>query len=98
MPLVDVTKEMGTMIYAAGAHREGRLLEVQTSDESEARYREMIAQRDWPVRMTGAMQAGDVAIHSLWTMQDAIIWAGVARVSWLIATIIHSFFLKVQKS
>ncbi len=71
MPLVDVTPEMGTMSYASGSHQEGGLLAVQTSDESEARYKAMIAERDWDVRATGAMQAGDVAIHSLWTLHNA---------------------------
>lgn len=71
MPLVEVTPEMGTMSYAAGSHREGPLFALPTSDESETRYDQLVAERGWDVRATGAMQPGDVAIHSLWTLHHA---------------------------
>jgi ectoine hydroxylase-related dioxygenase (phytanoyl-CoA dioxygenase family) len=71
IPLVDVTPEMGTMNYVPGSHREGGLLDVPTSDASEARYQQLIAERGWQVSSTGAMQAGDVAIHNRWTLHNA---------------------------
>jgi ectoine hydroxylase-related dioxygenase (phytanoyl-CoA dioxygenase family) len=71
IPLVDVTPEMGTMNYVPGSHRKGGLPDVPTSDASEAQYRELIVGSNWQTVSTGAMQAGDVAVHNRWTLHNA---------------------------
>jgi ectoine hydroxylase-related dioxygenase (phytanoyl-CoA dioxygenase family) len=71
MPLVDVTADMGTMSFVSGSHANGALSDPSISDQSEAFYREMIAERGWPVWEGKDMAAGDATLHHGWALHRA---------------------------
>jgi hypothetical protein len=64
MPLVDVSAEMGTMIFATGSHKHGLLGHLIISDESEATFSQYIQEHGLTCAPAGAMAAGDATFHS----------------------------------
>jgi len=70
MPLVNVTKEMGTMMFAGGSHRAGSLGSMSISEGSHFAFEQLIAERGFPVA-DHEVNAGDATFHSGWTIHSA---------------------------
>ncbi|HUP48818.1 MAG TPA: phytanoyl-CoA dioxygenase family protein [Thermoanaerobaculia bacterium] len=70
LPLVDVTEEMGPMIFASGSHRGGDFGEVSISEETDRRLAALIAERGWPL-WTAPVAAGDATFHLGGTLHSA---------------------------
>lgn len=71
MPLVEATKEMGTMRFASGSHRDGYISAIGISDESEAFFDDYIAGKGLSVHETGTLALGDATLHSGWVLHAA---------------------------
>ena len=71
MPLVDVTREMGSLDFVSASHRQGYMATVETSDSSHDFYEPLIASRKLPVAHSGTMAAGDATFHAGWTLHRA---------------------------
>lgn len=70
MPLVDVSPEMGTMLFASGSHLHGPLVDVSISEESNTLFGQLIDERKFAVK-SYALKAGDATFHSGWTAHSA---------------------------
>jgi ectoine hydroxylase-related dioxygenase (phytanoyl-CoA dioxygenase family) len=71
MPLVDLTEEMGTMVFASGSQKRGLLGHLAISDESEASFQEYVETESLPLAAAGAMRAGDATFHAGLTLHRA---------------------------
>ena len=71
MPLVDVPPSIGTMTFVSGSHRLGYLGEYSISDESQAAFEAMIAERSLPLETHGPAAAGDATFHAGWMLHSA---------------------------
>jgi ectoine hydroxylase-related dioxygenase (phytanoyl-CoA dioxygenase family) len=71
MPLIDVPPSIGTMTFVSGSHREGYLGEYSISDESDAAFEAMIAERSLSLETHGALDAGDATFHAGWMLHSA---------------------------
>lgn len=63
MPLVDVTKEMGSMTFATGSHKDGQLGDLAISDDAQAYFEKLIAEKKYP-QFSFEANAGDATFHS----------------------------------
>jgi ectoine hydroxylase-related dioxygenase (phytanoyl-CoA dioxygenase family) len=70
LPLVDVTREMGSMIFASGSHRANGLGDLIISAETDRRLTSIIRERGWPV-WSEPLRAGDATFHSGGTLHSA---------------------------
>jgi hypothetical protein len=71
MPLVDISREVGTMRFVSGSHDRGHLGEYAIGDESQSVFAEVIEREGLDVIDHGAMAAGDATFHHGWTLHSA---------------------------
>jgi ectoine hydroxylase-related dioxygenase (phytanoyl-CoA dioxygenase family) len=70
MPLVNAPRDMGTMSFAAGSHREGPLLNVAISAESQEQFDRLVRERGFPI-VDFELSAGDATFHAGWTVHSS---------------------------
>jgi ectoine hydroxylase-related dioxygenase (phytanoyl-CoA dioxygenase family) len=75
MPMIDLTKEMGTMQFASGSHSRGPLAEIAISDESDRLFDRLVRELAFPL-VSYDLHAGDATFHSGWTAHAAFPNAG----------------------
>lgn len=71
MPLVDVTPEMGTLVFASGSQATGYLGKLPISDESEAVIKRYVDEKGYRLVPAPTMAAGDATFHTGWTLHTA---------------------------
>jgi len=70
MPLIDLSREMGTMFFASGSHLDGPLVDLSISQKSDELFRQLIRERGFSVAHC-ELNAGDATFHSGWTAHGA---------------------------
>jgi ectoine hydroxylase-related dioxygenase (phytanoyl-CoA dioxygenase family) len=71
MPLVDITANMGTLVFASRSGEGGYLGKLPISDQSESSFSRYIAEHGFPLVQAAAMTAGDATFHSGWVLHSA---------------------------
>ena len=71
MPLIDVTPEMGTLVFASRSQAEGYLGKIPISAESEEIFKRFVKERGFPISPAPSMLAGDASFHGGWTLHSA---------------------------
>lgn len=71
MPLAPLPGGVTGMVFASQSHQLGYLGEFQISDESDAVFRQLIADKCLTVTEPLLMQPGDATFHSGWTLHAA---------------------------
>jgi ectoine hydroxylase-related dioxygenase (phytanoyl-CoA dioxygenase family) len=71
MPLIDVTPEMGTMVFASGSHTAGYLGDLPISDKSEAIFKQFVKDHGYRLNPAPVMSGGDATFHKGWTLHAA---------------------------
>jgi ectoine hydroxylase-related dioxygenase (phytanoyl-CoA dioxygenase family) len=71
MPLVPITKEVGSMTFASESHINGYVSKALISDESHRTLKEYIEAKGLEQVNYGALAAGDATFHAGWTLHSA---------------------------
>jgi hypothetical protein len=71
MPLADLDPAVGSMTFATGSHRVGKLRGHAISDASEAEFARLVRDERLPEFTYGALHAGDATFHAGWTLHRA---------------------------
>lgn len=70
MPLIDLTRDMGTMLFAGGSHTHGPLFNGSISEESHRLFGELVAEHGWKIQ-SDDLRGGDATFHAGWTVHSA---------------------------
>ena len=70
MPLVDLKRDAGTMIFASGSHKAGMLIDTSISDASHRALDGAVRDRGWETA-SDDLGAGDATFHAGWTVHSA---------------------------
>lgn len=70
MPLVDVSREMGSMNFVAGSHRDSAFKRLPISDTSQEYFERIIREQQSEIR-SYELRAGDATFHSGRTLHAA---------------------------
>jgi ectoine hydroxylase-related dioxygenase (phytanoyl-CoA dioxygenase family) len=70
MPLVDVPREMGSMSFVRGSHRDNAFKQLPISETSQAYFEQVIREQNSSV-CSYALKAGDATFHSGRTLHSA---------------------------
>lgn len=72
MPLVDISADIGSLIFASGSNRMGPLVS-NISDDSQAEATSAIEQLGLALHSYGPLRAGDATFHGGWTLHHAAV-------------------------
>jgi ectoine hydroxylase-related dioxygenase (phytanoyl-CoA dioxygenase family) len=71
MPLMDITADMGSLIFASKSGAEGYLGKLPISDESQEVFHTFVTERGYVLTPNGDMAAGDASFHNGWVLHTA---------------------------
>jgi ectoine hydroxylase-related dioxygenase (phytanoyl-CoA dioxygenase family) len=71
IPLTDITPDLAPMDYVTGSHRTGYLGTSNGDDANMDRFASDLAAKGLQTFNYGTLQAGDVAVHSAWTLHSS---------------------------
>jgi ectoine hydroxylase-related dioxygenase (phytanoyl-CoA dioxygenase family) len=71
MPLVDASREMGTMFFASESHKDGYFGHMEISDGSQASFSDFVKERGYRLTASADMKAGDATFHAGLTLHGA---------------------------